>query len=600
MVMKQMRQGTKPVLWFVIAAFVGTIIFAWGMDFTAPSTARGVIGTVNGEDLRLDDYSFLYQNALAQQQQQRGDVTEDDAARIRDEVFDQMVGSQIMQQTTEKVGLQVTNMELAEHLRRFPPQEIRTLDIFVTNGQFDYNKYLAAYQNPDPQLWIQIEALVRPRVMQQKLFEYVTTTTVMDDSEVKSLYEAAGEKVKARYVLVPGSLYLDSIPAIDSVEAEAWYNEHKDEFKHGQRVRLKYLQLDKKPSAEDTAEVRREAEQIAQQARAGTDFTSLVQQYSEDNSSPTGDLGWFSKGAMVKQFDDVAFTMDSGQVSDPVVTRFGVHVIKCDGRRGIGDSLQIKAFHVLLKIEPSSGTLSDLRLKAEQFSEDLKTNPIDSVGARAGIIPRLTAYFERTQDIPLLGRQPAISQWAFSSKAGEISTPFEVTAGFIVAVVDANEPEGYATFAESRARITSRLRNEDAKDYAAEVLGRVAPLLQSGSELADIASLLGRNVDSTASPFGRNDMVPGLGDDPIFRGTAFALARSGQKFSPVVKVGRGAAVIQLIDHVTADPQLYVEKRDSIMTTALENKRQLLFQQWYEKQRADANVEDFRYQVEGQM
>ncbi len=105
MVMEAMRQGTKPVLWIIIAAFVGTIIFAWGMDFTAPSTARGIVGKVNGEDLHLDDYSFLYQNALSQQQQQRGDVTEDDATRIREEVFDQMVGSRIMQQTTERVGL---------------------------------------------------------------------------------------------------------------------------------------------------------------------------------------------------------------------------------------------------------------------------------------------------------------------------------------------------------------------------------------------------------------------------------------------------------------------------------------------------------------
>ena len=600
MVMKQMRQGTKPVLWIIIAAFVGTIIFAWGMDFTAPDTARGIVGTVNGEDLRLDDYSFLYQNALSQQQQQRGDVSEDDATRIREEVFDQMVGSRIMQQTTEKVGLKVTNMELAEHLRRFPPQEIRTLDLFVTDGQFDYNKYLAAYQNPDPQLWLQIEALVRPRVLQQKLFEYVTTTTVMDDAEVKELYEAAGEKVKVRYVLVPASAYLDSVQAVDSSAAEQWYNDHKEEFKHGQRARIKYVQFDKKASAEDSAEVRREAEQIAQQARSGVDFTSLVQQYSEDNSSPTGDLGWFGKGQMVKPFEDVAFTMDSGQISDPVTSRFGIHVIKCDGRRGIGDSLQIKAFHVLLKVEASSGALSDVRLRAEQFAAELKTQTIDSLGKEYKLVPRVTAFFERGQDIPILGRQPSVAQWVFSAKAGDISIPFETATGFVVAVVDVLDAEGYAPFSESKARIMSRLKNDDAKNYAAQVLDRVVPQLQAGAELKDIATVLGRNVDSTATPFGRSEIAPGLGDDAVFRGTAFALARSGQKYSAAVKVGRGAAVMQIIDHVSADPQLYVEKRDSIMTTALENKKQMLFQSWYEKQRADADVEDFRYQIPGEM
>lgn len=599
MVMKAMRQGTKPVLWIIIAAFVGTIIFAWGMDFTAQSTARGVVGKVNGTELRLDDYSFLYQNALAQQQQQRGDVSEDDANRIREEVFDQMVGSQLMQQTTEKVGLQVTNAELAEHLRRFPPQEIRTLEMFVTNGQFDYNKYLAAYQNPDPQLWLQIEALVRPRVLQQKLYEYVTATTIIDDSEVKELYEATGEKVRVRYILVPTNQYLDSIPAVDTALAEQWYKDHMEEFKHGERARLRFAQFDKKPSAEDTAEVTREAEQVAQQARSGVDFTSLVQQYSEDNSSPTGDLGWISRGAMVKPFEDALFVMDSGQISNPVTTRFGVHVIKCDGRRGVGDSLQVKAFHVLLKVAASSGTLSDVRLRAEQFAEELKTLPIDSLARQYGVVSRQTAYFERNQDVPLLGRQPAISAWAFSAKPGAISEVFETATAFVVAKLDVLEPEGFTTFEESKARIISRLRNDDAKNQAAYVLDRVVPELQAGATLFDVAPKIGRVVDSTATKFGRFEAVPGLGDDAVFRGAAFGLARSGQAYSPVVKVGRGAAIMQIIEHVPSDPQLYVEKRDSIMTSALDNKKQIFFQQWYEKLRADAEVEDYRYQLPGE-
>ena len=422
----------------------------------------------------------------------------------------------------------------------------------------------------------------------------------MDDAEVKSLYETMGEKVKVRYVLVPTSLYLDSVQAVDSTVAEQWYKDHLDEFGHEQRAKIKFVQFDKKPSPEDTAEVQREAEQIAQQARSGVDFTSLVQQYSEDNSSPTGDLGWFGKGQMVKPFEDVAFVMDSGQISNPVATRFGIHVIKCDGRRGVGDSVQVRAFHVLLKVEPTSGSLSDARLKAEQFASELNSQTIDSLAKEYGLVARGTAYFERGQDVPLLGRQPAMAHWVFSSKTGAISVPFETTGGFVVAVVDAMEPKGYASFSESKARIMSRLKSEDAKNQAAFALDRVVPQLQNGGELTDIAASLGRTVDSTAAAFGRNDQVPGIGDDAIFRGAAFALARTGEKFSPPIKIGRGAVIMQLSSHVAADPQIYVEKRDSIMTTALENKKQLLFQAWYEKQRADAEVEDFRYQIPGGM
>ena len=197
MVMKAMRAGTKPVLWIIIAAFVGTIIFAWGMDFTRRATARGIVGSVNGNEMELDEYSYLYQNALDQEQRKRPELTEDDANRLRDQVFDQMVGSRLLRTETERLGLTVTNAELAEHLRRFPPQELRNVEAFTTNGQFDYSKYLQAYQSPDPQLWLQIESMARPQVLQQKLYEYVTSTVVIDDAEVKDLYTAATEKLKS-------------------------------------------------------------------------------------------------------------------------------------------------------------------------------------------------------------------------------------------------------------------------------------------------------------------------------------------------------------------------------------------------------------------
>ena len=599
MVMRALRTGTKPVLWILIAAFVGTIIFAWGMEFTRRPTARGVVGSVDGVDLRIEDYNMIYQNALSQQQE-KGEITEEQAAALRDQVFDQMVGAQLLRKVVDKLGLKVTNAELAEHLRRFPPSEIRGLEYFQTDGQFDYNKYLQAFQNPDRQLWLQIESLVRPRLLQSKIYEYVTATTVVDDAEVKELYEAAGEKLKVRYILAAYLPYMDSVPTPDSQAVHAYYNDHTEEFRHKERAKMRLVQFEKKASAEDSAEVLREATDVAKRARSGEDFTSLVKQYSDDNSSPNGDLGWFKKGQMVKPFDDAAFALDSGQISDPVVSRFGVHIIKCDGRRGVGDSVQVKAFHVLMKIEPSSGTLSDLRLKAQQFAEDLKTSPIDTLAKSLGVIPRATPYFEKGADLPFLGKAPAVSQWAFSAKPGEISEVFDLSSGMVVAVLDEVQGEGIVPFAEANTRISSKLRSEAAKNYALNVLTRLRPQLLAGTPMADVAKELNRPVDSTASAFGRFDNVPGMiGDDPDFRGAAFALARTGDQFSPAVKINRGAVIMQISEHIAADPQKFVEKRDSIMTAAFEGQKQLDFNDWYAKLRASADVEDFRYQIPGE-
>jgi peptidyl-prolyl cis-trans isomerase D len=117
MVMRVMRAGTKPILWIIVAAFVGTIIFAWGMDFTGQPGSRGVIGKVNGQELKLDEYSLLCQNTIEQQQKQKGDLKDEDLRKIRDDVFNQMVAGRILRAYVDNIGLNVTNGELAEHLR---------------------------------------------------------------------------------------------------------------------------------------------------------------------------------------------------------------------------------------------------------------------------------------------------------------------------------------------------------------------------------------------------------------------------------------------------------------------------------------------------
>jgi len=596
MVMKVMRAGTKPILWIVVAAFVGTIIFAWGMDFTSRPAARGVVGEVNGVELKLDDYSFLYQNAIAQRQQQGGELSDEEALQLRDQVFEQMVQNHILTKLIRDLGLSVTNRELAEHLRRFPPPEVQQAQFFQTDGRFDYNKYLDAYNNPDPQLWMQIESLVRPRVLQQKLFEYVSATALVDDAEVRTLYDAATEKLSVRYVLAGTNTYFDSIAVIDSAQIQAYYNDHLDDYRHEERVRLKHATFDKKPSPDDSAVVLREAEDLAARAQAGEDFAELAATFSEDTGTPDGNLGWFKRGAMVKAFEDVAFTLDSGAISDPVVSRFGYHVIKLNGRRG-GDSIEVNASHILLRVQPSPSTLSDLRLQTEQFAEEGERGDFETVANNYGVAVGITPFFERDEPgRSAVTSNPAIVDFAFNNKAGAVSFPVETDQSYIVARIDAREPAGITPLAEVEGRIRSRIRTDAAKVKAYESLTGIAAAIGTGASLTAAAQAAGRTLDSTAA-FGRYDNLPVLGNDANFRGMAFALTESNP-VSPVGRINRGAVIMELIGRTVPDPQEWVTKRDSIMTATLGGKRQMAFNSWYTGIRQATEVKDYRYQLGG--
>lgn len=595
MVMKYMRAGMKPVLWLLVAAFVGTIIFAWGMDLTRQPTTRGIIGQVNGQDLKLDEYTMLCQNTIEQQQKQKGDLKDEDLRQIRNDVFNQMVAGRVLRAYVDKIGLEVTNDELAEHLRRYPPREIQQVDAFMTNGQFDYNKYMQAYRNPDPQLWVQLEALTRPRILQQKLFEYVTTSVRMDDPEVRELYDAASEKIKVHYIFLGSGQYRDSIGTIDSTQIRDYYEKHPEEFSHEERAQLSYASISKLPSAEDSAEVLRDAQALSERARGGEDFAQLAKQYSEDGSAQNGgDLGWFGKGAMVPAFEAVAFALDSGQVSGPVLSQFGYHIIKSEGKRHKGDSIEVKASHILMKIQTSSSTLSDIRLRAEQFATDARKDGFDAVAAREKLNVVRSGWFEKGKAIIGIGPNPGVTEFAFDSKIGTISDPFDAEKDYLVALLTGHDQPGRSPFSDVASTITNKIATQLTRDRAYERLVPLRDLIVHGLPMKEVAASVKATYDST-DYFGRYDRVARFGDDPDFRGVAYTLTPE-HPLSQVARTTFGAVLLQLMDRKAPNMQLFSEKRDSIMTAALDGKKQMIYSNWYSDLLKQSNVKDYRYQT----
>ncbi len=597
MVMKVMRAGTKPILWIIVAAFVGTIIFAWGMELTSRPSARGVIGEVNGKELKLDEYTMMYQNALDQQQKQRGELSDEDVRQLRNDIFKQMVASKILVAEVDRLGLKVTNSELAEHLRRFPPREIQTAEVFMTNGRFDYNKYVQAFRNPDPQMWVQIEGFTRPRVLQQKLYEYVTSAARVNDPEVRELYTEVSEKVRVRYVFLGSGQFRDSVGEVDSARVRDYYNQHLDQYDHEERAQLKYVSFPKIPSTEDSAEVQRDAQALVERLKSGEDFAQLAKQYSEDASAQNGgDLGWFGKGKMVAPFEAAAFALDSGQISPAVMTQFGWHIIKSEGRRTVNDSLQVKASHILLRFQPSSSTLSDLRLKAEQLTSDTRKDGFDAVATREKFNATSTGWFTRGTAIAGIGDEPLLGDFAFSNKVGSISDPYDTPREYVVALLVEHQDAGRSGFPEVAASIRSKLLSDLTRDKAAERLSSIRSLVASGVPMAQAALTIKATFDST-DYFGRFEPAQRFGDDPVFHGVAFSLTPS-QPLSPVAKITFGAVLMQLAGQQTPNMQLFAEKRDSIMTSALENKKQIIYNNWYGDLEKKSSVKDYRYQTGG--
>jgi len=601
MVMRALRTSTKPIIWFVVLAFGGTIFLAWGMDLTRRPSEKGVIGEVAGRDIRDEEYRRVLDLMYYQKNQQNPgqELTEAEVRQIRDEAFNSIVQDILFTSEEKRLDLGLPDVEVVEYLRRFPPNELQSAPIFQTDGAFDYNKYQQAMLDPQyGQMWAQVENRVRPQLQQIKLQEYVVSLARATDPEIKMYFESAGEKRKIRYYEEPIRNFSQRIGRIDTSVVEAYYQEHIDDYYQDEMVELDYVKFMKEPSAEDSAIVINEMTDIRRQLDDGADFNELAKTYSNEPNAlqSGGDLGWFGRNRMVAPFDSAVFALEVGEISAPVATQFGYHLIKLHEKRRVNDSDQVHASHILLKVETSGRTMSDLNLKAQNFLESVQAATLDSLATEYGLQVQNTGKFSRGMSIRGIGRDRNVEEFAFGGKLGSISNVFDFDDFYAVFKVKARYPAGNQPLDVVWGRVVQAAKFAMATDSARIEIGKVENEMRAGKTLTDAAKTYNREVAETDF-FGRFESQVGLPRDPAFAGVAFSLSKE-RPTSPAFKAGTSFYILELVDEQEPDLEKYSAQRDSLYGVVLNNKRNSVYQKWYDKLYQRANVEDYRYQIMG--
>ncbi len=591
--MKAMRKLTKHIMWIVIVAFVGTIIFAWGMEFTSRKQRKGIIASVNGENVELYAFQYYYDQALRQTEKEQGDVDEQTAIQIREEVWNNLVNEILLNQETKKRGIKITDTELYEYLRRYPPRELQEHPAFQTpEGEFDYQKYLQALSDPRVP-WAQVEDVIRPNLRLARLQQSVVTLVRVTDEEVKQFYRDENEKVKVNYVLVPSYLFQkEDIPVSDE-EIQAYYQEHKDEFKAEASANLSYVVFEKKPSPADEEETKQRLLEIKDEILQGEDFAELAIDYSEDNASAKdgGDLGWFGKGMMVPAFEEAAFSLEPGDLSEPIKTRFGWHLIKVEDKRGKGEKQEVKTSHILLKISPSEETLALLKEEAEEFVDQVSKSDFSQMAGEQNLTVSETGWFVRGENIPGIGTNPPIDEFSFKNKRGKISDVFETVRGFYVFQIKAKRPAGISPLEEVKQVIKQELIKSKAGSLAYDKAENIFAQIKDGKSLKKASE---QNNATFAEPaqFSRNSFIPQVGNPPEFIGAAFSLTEPNQISSPV-KTNLGAFILQLVSRSTVNDSLFVAVKDSLTSVLLQQKQGQVYQNWFAQVKKEAEIKDYR-------
>ncbi len=334
------------------------------------------------------------------------------------------------------------------------------------------------------------------------------------------------------------------------------------------------------------------ADKILKEARSGANFGLLAMEYSKDPGSARngGDLGWFGKGAMVKPFEQAAFSGKVGQVVGPVRTQFGLHIIKILGK----DSREIKVADIKMSIKVSQQTKDDLRQHAEDFIYLAKQDGFASAANTTRMQINQTPPFPKGDFIPSIGSNKVLSDWAFKGSLGAISDITTLTQGYAVLMISDIQDAAVTPFEKVMPQIRATLIRQKQFDLAVAYANQLKKKLSGTDSLKVLSQFDARLHYGETGPFSPASYVPGVGRDYTFLAEAARL-KVGQ-ISPAIKGNAGVYVLQLLSKTPFDTTAYKIQRLTIMQQLMQREKSRVVNDWLQNLKETASIEDNRAQI----
>lgn len=597
MFMRKMRDSAKWVMLVLALAFVGWLVFDWvasrGGDLGGQ--VNPVVGEVADREIRYDDWSLFLQNRLEIARQERGSLTEEQVRVVTENAWEELVSSTILQAEIDRLGLHVTDEEVRQAFLTQPPPELMSHPAFQTDGRFDHAKYQRFFADPavDEQTLLGIESYYRSVLPRLKLQSLIAEGIYVTEDEAWRYFRDTNERARVRFVRIdPASAIPDSAVSVTDAEIRAYYGDHRDEFERPASARVHMVSIPMRPTAADTAAARARAEALRERVVGGEPFEEVALAESGDSLSAArgGDVGMRARDELQPAIADVAFTLPVGQVSEPVESPFGFHVMRVDERAR--DSVALR--QIFVPIEMSRATedsIFDLidELEGIALRTDL-TTAADSLGLP---VRRDVALSEDSEFVPGAGALGVASDWAIDDpdvEIGELSPFFENASGFHVFELLERLPAGVLPLREVELAIRQRLVAERKRERARELAAAIPEAVAQGATLEEAAERFGGSVED-ADPFGRGDFVPGLGQGTEAIGAAFG--QSIGEVGPPVGAGEAVAVVQVLERTEADRARFEEVKEGLIRQLTLQRRQEYTQQWLAALRERGNVRDLR-------
>ena len=600
--LQTMRSSAKYIWIFVTVAFIGGFLLyeSSGLFGSAPITSTTAVATVNGEDILVTTWQQLASQLEQQRSTQTGQQVSLDARRaIEDQAYNQLVDEALLRQEMRRRAITISDDELTNAAKYSPPPQLMQSPELQTNGQFDiakYQRFLASPTAKQSGLLLQLEGYYRDAIPKQKLYQQVTSGLWISDASLWMNYRDAHDSAQITYATFTPSDAQVATATVSDADVRAYYDAHKKDMARTGHARVTVTEIPRVITAADSASVRNRIIAIRDSVLAGTaKFDDVAKSESADSGSAVrgGDLGKGVKGRFVPAFETAAAALKPGEMSGPVLTQFGYHLIRVDSRNG--DTVAMH--HILLKIVQSDSNADRTDRKADSLSKmaasaetpDKFNNAVKALGLK-------TFTTDVTDGEPLMyngASVPSVSAWAFGAKVGESSDLYDDEHGYYMARLDALTPGGAPSLDAAKNDIRGLLAREKAVKNELDPARKFA-IAASASSISNAGRILNTRT-ATTGMFTRVSGLPSLRSPSRVVGAAFALP-VGRVSDPVLT--EDAVYVLSVDRrVEADRKAFDATKEELRGQYLRSMQQGRIQEFLGNLRTDAKITDRRKDIQ---
>ncbi len=561
---------------------------------TGTSVSDQVVAQVGKEVITLPDVQKVVQSSMRNRQ-----LPPEILPNYIPQMVEDMITQRALALEAQRLGFQVTDQDVRDTIKQMIPNLFPDGN-FV--GKDSYAAMLAQQNLTIPEF----ESDLRRQILITRLRNIAIEGTIVSPAEIEQEFKKKNDKVKVQWVELKSDQYSKEVqPSTDDLKAyynankqgyqtpekknltlliadqakleaaiplqdaqlQAIYNQNKDQYRTPERVKVRHILLKttEKPAAEEP-KIKAKAEDLLKQIKAGGNFAELAKKNSEDPGSAQngGELpDWVTRGQMVPEFEQAAFSLKPGTTSDLVKTQYGYHIVQVlqheDARLRPFEEVKadIAKEYKKQRVSDQMQTIAD---KAEAALQKDPAHP-EKVAADFNMELLRVDGVAAGKPVAQIGTVPEFDQAIAGLKKGEVSQAVALPNDRIaIAVVNDVQPPRPSTFEEVENQIKDvMVRNRGAQavqKHAAELTEKTKSM---GGDLEKAAKSMGLSVKTTGE-IDRTGTVEGLAS-VNYLNEAFAKP-AGSVFGPV-NTPDGALIGKVVEHIPADRSKLASERDKI-------------------------------------